>query len=333
MAYHAHVRRVLLPMVVSAVVGVGCGFDWDALDPRATTASSSSASAGGGGTAGGAAVGGAGGNGGSPVTSGGGAAGGGAGGGSALSDEGVLARFFLDEAGRGQTPADVADVVAGLTLPITYDGTSPVFIASPTGRGLRWNSQTTTAKVSGPVGSGALRSGLDGAQQLTIELVVEVEDTPIEQARMLQVSTVNSASGDVGVQLEPGSGRVAVDFNDDVSGADVNAVWERSLLGVGRAVLHVVLDTTEAEVEDRAVLYVNDARVAAGAPGPVPLNPIAAGDALSISSAHVLTIGCREAATPRPFPGTISYVAIYQGVMGDAVRENNVEVLVGTDDP
>lgn len=330
MGYHGPMRPKLLIGLLGTVVGAGCGFDWDGLDPRVSATSTTTSTAVAGGAAGGSATGGAGGADGT----GGGATGGGGGAGGAptLRDDGVLARFYLDDGGPGQESANVVDTIDDLSLPITYEGTSPTFVASSTGLGLRWDSQTTQALASGPLAGGLLQMGLNGAQQLTIELVLEVDATPNAQMRALQVSTLNNVSGDVGVQLDPNTGRVAIDFNDTMSGSDFNGLWEPSLLGRGRVVLHVLFDTTQAEEADRAMLFIDGVRSEPGLPGAVPVQPITQGDSLVVSPVHFLAIGNREANPARPFPGTIFYAALYQGALTEAAIQNNVAVLSSSDD-
>ena len=324
-------------------LGSGCSHDWDLFDPRLDTPSGATASGAGGGATTGATTtsttSGSGpsssssmstGSASSASTGAGGSGGQGGAGGApvgALVDDGLLVRYYLDEAASGQLPALALDAAPDpLHLPFTYTpGMTYVEIGGH--RGLAWNAAELDGRASIPAADTKLVMQLTSLIEATIEVVVRID----------AVSMSNSRISHIGTDSE--SGRFTLSTNDVDQlkffwrpGGDAQPIpilaglWQVGFDTVGRVVLHVVLDTSAPVAADRLRLFVGGALAL-----PLPATPPAAGESIQISNANHFTIGNREIGM-RSFQGELYYSAMYTKALSEADVLNNAAVLADSDD-
>jgi hypothetical protein len=296
------------------VVVTACSNNWDALDPRlgdgATTTTGTGASAGaGGGGAGGA---GGGGSGGEPPVE------------PPLTGDGLLARYYLDEAASGTAPDFVRDAATPpLDLGMQYNG--PVsFVETDGHRGITWPSIGQNGGPAANIG-GTKVYDLDGSTTGTIEVVLTLFEASVNGSRIVHIGTddekgrftlLSDAPDAVAFYWQPSDAMTHV----------VAGVWPVDFPSMGRVVLHVVLDTNRPDEAERLRLFVDGALV-----DPVGGIPPASGEVIDFVLQNRLALGNR-ANGGRSFQGTLFYTAIYQSALPPEDIAANVAVLLGTDD-
>ncbi len=237
----------------------------------------------------------------------------------ALVDTDLVARYYIDEAASGQTPTELDDSASNpVNLSITYDGANPAFSSVATGRGLSWASNASNGRAMVALGSNKIYTAINGAQKLTIEMVVDVTTFNTSDGFLLQIgldgdyspfSIFDSGSGSLGVY----HGTTYVTFTEDLEGA-------------GRVVIHIVVDTTQATPSDRIKLYVNGtAENATGGTQP------AQNASLSPVSGDYFVVGNRSNGG-RGIAGKIYYCALYDNAMSSADISTNYTDLSADDD-
>ena len=240
-----------------------------------------------------------------------------------LVDDGLLVRYLIDEAATGQAPTELHDSAAApLALPIQY--ASGVAFCAPAGhRGLCGPSGWTTAVAGTLIDNTKLQLGLNGATKLTIELVVDLTGSP--------PNTAVRATG-IGTPVSSGGADVAVGAR---SWGDAYFVWSAGTkivnwpigtFTLGRAVLHVVVDSTQPVATDRVRLFVG------GVPATASTDPMPAqNEALPILTGNAFTIG-NAMDGARAVQGTIFYVAWYASALDSQQVATNATLLAVSDD-
>jgi hypothetical protein len=281
---------------------------------------------GGGGSGGRAGAGGGGG-----AVGGGGAGGeGGAGGtGTALTDRGLVARYYLDEAASGMAPTELVDAAQEpLALPIVWSAGLQYTEAS-TGRGLTWQpGANNPGRAQAPLGP-EKSVLLGGSTQATLEAVVTITGPVADIPRIMQLSPPQATSGALSLRVADTSNPGA-DFMDTTGGAsDLSAEWESPLLG-SRAVLHVVIDTTAATPGERIKLYRDGLLAPAVVFSSLPIVPPEQNTALDVAGCD-LVLGNRGTGD-RPLDGTLHYFALYAVALTPAEVTANHALLSANDD-
>jgi len=320
---------------------LACSQDWDLLDPRVGGGSGAGSSTGGaastgGGEQGGAGEGGAGaqggvGQGGAGAQGGQGGAGGqggvgaqgGAGGAPpALSDGGLIARYYLDEASSGQAPGAAQDSAAApLDLDITY--AAGMSYAEEGGqRGLSWNAAGIDGVAATMIGGTKIEAALDGGTTGTIEAVIRLDNAVAISSRLVHIGEGTA------------SGRFTLFADDTVSaGCDWSApgtetaVWPVPFANLGRTVLHMVLDTNQAAAASRVKLYIDGTLITDDGTGDRP----AQGETTVLVPTAYFALGNRFVGA-RSFSGVLFYSAVYSIAMKPADIANNVGILTASDD-
>lgn len=247
----------------------------------------------------------------------------------ALSDSGLLARYYMDEAASGQTPTELVDssgVGVALNVPITY------------GNSLSWAevSGNRCLRSSGSAGTGvattaALTSGnkifdaLDGATEATLEYVINALTYNGSGSRVFGL--MNGTGGN-GTLLLTGSATVlnGSGTNSEVRVNNTNYSDNNGDLGdiFGRSVVHVVLDTTQAAQDDRIRVYVNGVEQAKNASTFLSLNQ-------TLNFADTRLVFHNRGAQNRAFEGDLFYAAIYDEAF-DQTRVTAHQTQLSTDD-
>jgi hypothetical protein len=304
-------RAVWLVAAVAALAA--CGFDWDGFEPRA-------GGDGGVGDAGSDVVGGAG--------SGGAPGGGSPTGGSApmLVNRNLVARYYINEAPMGQGPTQLLDAAPDpLDVPILYTA-SLAYQQVMGNRGLEWLA-ADSARAAVAIDDTKFVTMLDGARQITLEAVVDQPVALVDAPRLIYLAPLidPASDGQLSMHFSGMAGQVKTNFNSPLDTID-SGFSTASVVGLGRVVIHTVIDTAQPLPEDRVKIYI------AGALQPEESNvatPLL-DEALSLPSG-AMVFGNRIAAD-RAIIGTLFYMAIYAAALSDAEVGQNVSLLGSDDD-
>ncbi|WP_438013792.1 LamG-like jellyroll fold domain-containing protein [Sorangium sp. So ce315] len=249
---------------------------------------------------------------------------------SCLTDDGLVVRYFLDEAALGIVPTQVEDAAeAPLTLALTT-GPEMGFVGDGAGHsGLAWTAASGNSRASAPIDGTKIQSLLHGSRTGTIEAVL----------RIAEVSSQGSRIVHIGSDTEPGRFTLRSDRPGQVdfwwNGTSCGGSWDVRI--PERAVVHGVLDTTvQAPAVARLRLYVN------GAPAPrlTPTGGYCAEDARLpdvdatldlLPEGRHFVLGNREIGG-RTFSGALYYAALYARALTDAEIQRHVAGLLASDD-
>jgi hypothetical protein len=321
-----------------ALAAGACSHDWDTLDPRLSGAGADGVGAVANGGGGGAAIGGAGtaGSGASGAGgdgSGGGAAGGAGATGVSLSDDGLVVRYYLDEASSGIAPSAALDSASGaLPLPIDYVG--QMAYATEQGHlGIHWAVAAEDGGPALPI-SGTKLMDLDGSSAGTIEVVARVEQASVSGSRLLHIGEDTDWSFSLGVLLPQPDPRTVVGAPTRFvaegaleAGVYYAVRWEHDFDPAERFVVHTVFDSNRANPSDRASLYLNGVLLPASSGATYP----ELGDTLALTGAEAAAIGNRLIGG-RSIRGTIFYAAYYGAALTERTILDHVAVLTANDD-
>jgi hypothetical protein len=305
-----------------AIIGATCGawaagcnviFGIDDLSSEPVASTSSTAAVGGGATVASSSSGQVGG----AMSSGGS---GGAGGcPNCLVDSGLVVRYFMDEADSGQAPLMLVDAAPN-PLPLTIDYNDELsFTGGPGKRGLEWSSGGTGARALAPIANTKVLSMLHGSTQATIETVVEIDAILITGSVLAMIGN-GGEFGDLSLVCG-GADQLGFFWQ---GGADIY-VWDGMVVDSGRLVLHVVLDSTNADPLQHARYYINGMQHIEGRPTVDPGQTIDLHDDASLA----IGSGVGSPFSPR---GIIAYVAYYNAALSDADIMVNVARLIASDD-
>jgi hypothetical protein len=236
-----------------------------------------------------------------------------------LVDEGLLVRYFIDEAASGQTPIRLEDSApTPLTLLLTYTNSLMFAQPAPDHRALRWTAAGDDARASASINGTKISTQLDPSTTFTLELVVDLRGVGAGQVRLLSIANGTTTYGSI-----------ALITNDLVSlrlHLGTATIYWNVPFTQGRLVLHAVVDTNVATAEDRTRLYVDGAaqpRTSGTSPSLGYTPPLLLAD--------YLTIGNVEGAGRSP-EGDIFYAAIYTKALSPQQVASNAQQLTANDD-
>lgn len=248
-----------------------------------------------------------------------------------LVDEGLLVRYFLDEAAGGQGPKYALDAAPDpLDLPLVYDmgAMNPVYAEQRGHRGLRWPMAGLHGRATLPVADTKVQTALQNRTAATLELVVDIDAVTLLGSRLVHVGR----SFEMGHFTLRSSALDRLEFY--WKGNNLAGVWPVDWAGLGRAVVHVVLDTGQPEPIHRVRLYVDGAAVADGMD--ISLVHPNQNEAVAIPTDPNIplyfALGNRGADGDRSFQGTLYYAAIYATALSETQLQQNAEILAGSDD-
>lgn len=248
---------------------------------------------------------------------------------SCLTDDGLVARYFLDEATTGSAPAQVEDAAeAPMPLPLTY-GPEMSFAADGAAHsGLSWTAAGADGRASALIDGTKVQSALQGAIAGTIEAVLRIAEVVSGGSRIVHIGT-GSEAGRFTLRSET-AGQIVLWWNGDYCGG----AWDAEL--PERAVVHGVFDSTVQEpAEDRVRLYINGvpARRSSSVSGYCAMHasvpPL--GTTLDFPDGRHLVLGNRELGE-RSFSGALYYAALYAKALTPAEIERNAAALLASDD-
>lgn len=237
-----------------------------------------------------------------------------------LIDEGLLARWYLDEAASGMAPSAVIDhQPPAVDLPLVYDADQPRYDVVDDSRGLVWSATQLSGRAVLDIAGTKFESELTGATQATFEIVLSVEEVTTDLSRFIHFGD-GAGGGDFAIG-SPFLDRIVLRW-----GGSTLREFESDFGGTDRRVLHVVVDTDAGAPDDRLRAYLDGMRLPLtnpGAPGQ--------GEGLPLDQNSALALGNRSDGT-RSFRGHLQYAAIYTEVLDQAQLEHNVDVLLASDD-
>lgn len=237
-----------------------------------------------------------------------------------LVEEGLLARWYVDEAAAGTDPTAVIDHHApGVDLPLVYADDQPMYAALDGNRGLGWDAIQLDGRAVVDIAGTKLESELTGTTEATFELVLSVEEVTTDVSRFLHFG-----GGGGGGDFAIGSSfldRLVIRW-----GGSTLCEFESDFGSPERRVVHVVVETNATDANERVRAYIDGVALMltdAGAPDQgagLPLDPSAA-----------LTLGNRSDGQ-RSFRGHLQYAAIYTTVLDQEQIDGNVALLLASDD-
>lgn len=238
--------------------------------------------------------------------------------GEGMVDEGLLARWWIDEAGSGQAPILLADSTASpMDLPLIYVGDMPVFVTTNGNIGLYWDSRGLDGRAMAPIAGSKIHTELGASGRATFELVVAMDDSVSQTSRLLHIGTAGSDDFVIGAN---DSSTLQVRWRNGPT-MNFETTWDGT-----RQVVHVVVDTDQVSVVDRVRAYVGGIElVPASEAGPEQ------GITLPLDPGSSLVIGNRSDGQ-RSIEGAIHYTAIYLEPLDPAEIVLNVTTLKGDDD-
>jgi hypothetical protein len=237
----------------------------------------------------------------------------------ALTDRALLTRYYMDEAASGTAPTELIDHAPNPeNLTLTYEGEMS-FDEVDGNRALSWAAFEQSSRASMPV-AGSKIVQLQATKTATIEVVLE----------MSQVSSSHTRLSHIGESTDAGqftlSSSAITRAQLYVNGWNRIGLWEVDFQSLGRMVLHAVLDTAQADAEDRQRLYIN------GAPAVRVGGSLAVQDlVIDVGTTTHYVIGNREIGS-RSGLGKIYYAALYTDALTDAEIVNNAATLLFDDD-
>ncbi|WP_437284139.1 LamG-like jellyroll fold domain-containing protein [Sorangium sp. So ce406] len=248
---------------------------------------------------------------------------------SCLTDDGLVARYFLDEARAGSAPTQVEDAAAApLPLALTH-GPEMSFAADGAGHtGLSWTTAGADGRASVLIDGTKIQSALQGAVAGTIEVVVRIAEVVEGGSRIVHIGT-GAEGGRLTLRSEA-PGQIVFWWNGDYCGG----AWDAEL--PERAVVHGVFDSTVQEpAADRLRLYVNGAparrRSSVGGYCGMHLSVPPLGATLDFPDGRHLVLGNRELGG-RTFSGAMYYAALYARALTAAEIERHAAALLASDD-
>jgi hypothetical protein len=249
-----------------------------------------------------------------------------------LVGDGLIVRYFLDEAASGQTPTMAVDAAPQpLALPLVYSkmgGNNPVYVEQSGQRGLSWTKIELDGRATIPVDTTKIQSRLAGSTTATIEVVVEID----------QVSADGSRVSHIGAGSEPGWLTLR---SDDIQkaqtywqGDKLAGAWDVDWVAEGRAVVHLVYDTAQADPAARVRLCLDGQQLPDAAD---TVEHPTQNQTITIPATGMLmkpvhyTLGNRGEDVMRSFEDALFYAALYDVALSDGDIASNA-ALLGQDD-
>ncbi|MEX1362472.1 MAG: LamG-like jellyroll fold domain-containing protein, partial [Nannocystaceae bacterium] len=233
-------------------------------------------------------------------------------------DDGLLARWWIDEAEMGQTRLLLADaVLPPLSLSVLYVNQWPTFTELEGSRGLYWGMSGRSGRALAPIAGSKIDLQLNGRTTATFELVVAVQDVVSETSRLFHIGTGSATDLAIGSE--------ALDRLEVRWTGGTRLQFDTSLTG-SIQIIHVVVDTDQATATDRVRAYVDG--------NPLTRNnetTVAEGAGLPLQPTSSLVLGNR-ADGQRSIAGSLHYAAIYLEAFDASQVMANAQVLKASDD-
>jgi hypothetical protein len=265
-----------------------------------------------------------------------------------LVDDGLVARYYLDEAASGQQPSEALDAASDpVHLTIRYSnaneggagggGSGPgtggmapaaTYIEDGEGhRGLHFPAAEMTDVAYTKIAGTKFTADLNTKKTATYEVVADIVAVSSSLSRLSHIGTGTGHT----LSLETDSpSLIQFTLNDD------HGHYASTQLGqLGRAVYHAVLDIEATDPKHRVKFYVNGSRILTLSPN----ENLDMNTTIELDPAAYYCIGNRyeideDDGRGRSIQGTIYYSAIYKTPFtADQVLHNTAVLLVSDDTP
>lgn len=235
-----------------------------------------------------------------------------------LTDDGLVVRYFLNEAPAGSDPSlaiDWADDPFDLSL--EYVDSTMHYVSEGIRRGLAFDLVGRDDAARSPIDDSKV-AALEGTYELTIEVRVRVDDAATNGSRIVHIGR-NDASA---VALAATSAdRLEARWNGIVVRR-----WDYSAYQGASRTLHLVIDTSAVNAASRFRLLADGVEL-----NPTVVNELPDDAPLAFANDTILALGNRH--RDRTFRGALFYAAIYDHAISDSTLAEHVEVLQLSDDP
>ena len=233
----------------------------------------------------------------------------------------LVVRYFINDA--TTNPQKLADVGPGIKVPLKVDlgGLMGSLGAVEGHKGFLWTASETEARAHESINGKKIELLLDGKNQATIEVVVDIDVIAGEESPISWIGD-QSALGKLSLTAVNNT-RASFYMNDIEKGR-----WEVDFLASGRSVMHVVLNAEAQQPENRVRLYVNGSSAASLA----VTEPLDGTEVIDLADNDTYVLGNVESAPFRSFQGTLFYAALYATALSDDIVKNNAAVLAANDD-
>lgn len=235
-----------------------------------------------------------------------------------LSDAGLVARYYLDEASMGMGPKLALDAAAApVDLPLDYaEGQMSYFEDFGVRRGLAFATPGADDGARTLV-SGTKFADLAGTTEMTIEVMVRVDDAMSNGSRIVHLGHNDSSTFALGAT---GSGELEARWNGSIVRR-----WDYADFSQGAHVLHLIVDTTAANEAVQFRLLVDGSELLPDLAAQVPQD-----DAAQVHADAIFAVGNRQ--QDRSIEGIIYYAAVYDVAIADAVVAHHVYRLLEVSD-
>lgn len=235
----------------------------------------------------------------------------------ALVNDGLVGRYFIDEAASGKVPTSLADAASSpQAIPIIYGASSFTEVAG--NRGLAWQASGGTGKLEIGLGGTKYLNAFNPATRVTIEVVAQIANAGGAGSES-QIAGLRGSNPDFMLTaLGSTDLRFFRPFGNN------GATWSGVNQGQ-RMVLHLVYDSNES-AEERIQLYKNGTLVPKTASSPPQ-----PGQAVGLGGSDKLIFG-NAPNQDRSIQGTIFYVAYYNAAFDAGKVANNAMRLIVDDD-
>ena len=242
----------------------------------------------------------------------------------ALSDDGLVVRYFIDEAGTGQGPNELVDAANDpQNLSLSYGDNMDLSFSVDNGgnKVLRWERLGLSGGANTDISTGKVRDALTMATTVTIEAVIQFSRADGGPGSPILLLGNSIGNGTLALRAEA-TRRLRVYFN-------IKAVGRYELdQGDERVVVHAVIDTSEAD-NSRLVVYANGV-AQANMSNEEPFSM----EFLQLSPVgQQLLIGNRAPpADNSSIDGAIGYVALYSKALDAETVGRHAARLLASDD-
>ncbi|MEQ9320735.1 MAG: LamG-like jellyroll fold domain-containing protein [Polyangiaceae bacterium] len=236
-----------------------------------------------------------------------------------LSDDGLLARYFFDDARRGMAPTTALDASPNdVHLSIVFDNGELLWDTLNDNAGLRWPNPGAdgSAQVI-DVSDTPLGEGLAGSPTATVEVVARIDAVTGTSSRLFDIGHAAQT------QLSLGSD-ILGSFEVRLADTAMGTFSSTDAIGT-RQVYHLVIDL-DAMGRKAVALYAD------GAPHPTMSRHAVMTMGIPIDSLDAFVVGNRLDGN-RSIEGFIGYVALYDVPFDDARIADHTARLLASDDP
>lgn len=235
-------------------------------------------------------------------------------------NDGLIVRYFIDEADTGTGPTQLEDAAPSpRPLVITYEP-ELAYTEAYGQRALAWTTEGGSGRASVAIAGTKIQSGLQGSTTGTIEVVVDIAQVTSNHSRITHIGYEQELGRFT--LASPAVNQLELVIND----SNIVGLWSFSLSSAQRTVLHAVFDSAPADPNERAKLYADGSLVAGNSAAPPPQNVT-----LDLHDNTHLVLGNREVGE-RSFRGRLHYAALYAVALSEAQVLNNATLLLADDD-